>query len=503
MWTLDFVKRPLFQSLALTFLGYALYAGGTTISYYGDDFQLYFGADPQHPFYYLAHKNPRNPHAYRPLEAVFLAGVQKIFGMDTSPIHLTQISLHILFCCVLLVCMRYQGFSHTQSFLAALYLLVSQANPHAVLSNDTFSQVLGTFSGFVSLYFLSLWLLVKQTSSSFRNKFLYFVSLGFFCLSVFAKETSASFLLLSLGMLLIAKGFMIKHGVVFRRFIMPGVPFIVIYALYLSIRSALGLPGGQFGYDDYDFRVGENVVVNLALLLFQAFLPYSSVETFVAAQTGAYMKLFVTIVSAALVIGAVAYGHWRMQKLSVSLMLCFLMLGSFFPVFLLNHVSELYVYNAMPAVAMLIGTGIGYPIMSPSRSRGTLIACVLGLLLSHVVGVRDKTQLMKTNGDRISKLLKEVRPHLQSVPTNGYLFLVNPSEVRPQYSVFLLPGFEALEKGLSYLYVLAGRSDFTIEILDEAELSGRSLSQAVILTLDGTGSITFWRKPVRGAETSQ
>jgi len=478
-------------------LGSTLYAGGTDIAYYGDDFQFYFGTAPQHPLFYFFHKNPYALHTYRPVEAVFLSQMQYAFGMITFPIHLTQISLHILLCCLLLSGMRRQGFSCTQSFLAALYLLVSQANPHAVLSNDTFSQVLGALTGFLSLYFFSLWVADEPTVPPSRNKLFYLSSLGFFSLSLFAKETSASFFLIILGMLLVDKGLTVRQGSVFRSFVIQSAPFTVVLVVYLSIRFSLGLPGVQFGQEDYQFRIGKNVLYNIALLTFQAFLPYSSVDTFVAVQTGVYPKLLLALVSTGVIMTATAYGHWRMRTPRVSFALCVLILVSFFPVFLLNHVSELYVYNAMPAVAILFGVGIGRLVTSRSHVRGVAIVCSLGLLLAHAASVQSKTRLMKANGNRAGLLLREIRPYLQTVPADGYLLLVNPSADCLQYSVFLLPGFRVLEKGLHYLYTVAGRDNFAIEVLDEATLSWRSLRHAVVLTLDGNGDIIPWTQSVQ------
>lgn len=485
-------NKPLTWFLCLGVVGYALYGIGIDIQYYGDDLQFYFGSRPQPLLAYFFHQNPYSAHVYRPLEAVFLAAVQQSFHLDTIPIHLVQISLHIVLACLVLAWMWNQGFAREQSLLAAFYLLISQASTHAVLSNDTFSQVLGTLAGYLSLYCLWTWLTSKKKQSSCSDHRFYWVSLAFFGVSLYAKETSLSFFLIIIALLIVDRERTTSESWTFHSFALRGAPFAIVLVSYLSLRVYLGLLGMQFSKGGYEFAVGRNVLFNLALLFFQAFLPYSSVNTFLMVQQKAYVDLFLVVAGALVVVVGVAYGHWRLKMFTFSFSFCLLAVVSLFPAILLTHISELYLYNALPAIAILFGAGVGYLLTDKLQVRKITIALSIGLLLVHGAAVQSKARMMKANGNRAIVLFKEIMPFVALVPPNGRLLLVNPASQRLRYSVFLLPGFHVIDKGLHYLYQLTGRSDFFVEVIDKFELQRRALDQTVVLTLNAAGSVILF-----------
>jgi hypothetical protein len=82
------------QSLAwlavLGLLGLLIYWPGLRAGYYADDFQWYFDPPPSSVLHFFAHPNPVIGNAYRPLQAAFLAAVQREFGRDTLAIHLVS-----------------------------------------------------------------------------------------------------------------------------------------------------------------------------------------------------------------------------------------------------------------------------------------------------------------------------------------------------------------------------------------------------------------------------
>jgi hypothetical protein len=137
--------------IVLGLVGLAIYFQGTRIKYYADDFQWFFDPPPSSTFHYFWNMNPYEHQAYRPLQAFFYILVQRFWGLDTLPIHLTQITLHVLLSWLIWWWMVNRGFTFLQAVLSSLFMLISQANAMAVLSVDTISQVSSPLFGCVSL----------------------------------------------------------------------------------------------------------------------------------------------------------------------------------------------------------------------------------------------------------------------------------------------------------------------------------------------------------------
>ena len=151
------------------------------------------------------------------------------------------------------------------------------------------------------------------------------------------------------------------------------------------------------------------------------------------------------------------------------------------------HVSELYLYNSMPLLALLVGAGLGGLIESyrtkPARLAASIAILTL-LFVSHVIAIQSKASQMTENGERAAELLEQIRPYTSEVPRNGKLFLVNPASTQMEYSVFLMNGFNVLKDGGSIIYQVANRTEFQIEFLEASEL-GRDVleNDSLVLTL--------------------
>src|SRR5689334_6774040 len=129
-----------------------LYLPGIHGPYFGDDFQFVFSPTSGVLRFFIS-ANPQSGW-YRPLEAIYLALVQRYFGWDTVPIHFLAILLHAALCCLVFVALKRSGSTLAQTVLASGYMAVSQANAFAVLSNDTLSQIGATLFGCLSVWSL-------------------------------------------------------------------------------------------------------------------------------------------------------------------------------------------------------------------------------------------------------------------------------------------------------------------------------------------------------------
>jgi hypothetical protein len=230
------------------------------------------------------------------------------------------------------------------------------------------------------------------------------------------------------------------------------------------------------------------VPVNFVLFGVQALLPLSSVKIYEAIR----LRIGPTLVVAALAwvgIAAAVFvglGRLRAGKAVWAIVGCGVL--GLLPVVLLNKVSELYLYNSMPFVSMLVGAGLGKLVtdqrVRPARVVTALLVAALGV--THVLAVRSKVALMRDLGERSSVLLSQLDPYLDLVPANGLLLLVNPALGDVEYSVFTANGFNVLNTGFDRLYQLAGRHDFKILVRSRGELDETTElgTHVVALTLD-------------------
>jgi hypothetical protein len=472
----------------LLVLALALYGAGLQATYFSDDYQFVF--DPsstvRNPLEFF-YSNISGNDFYRPFQVGFLWVVQHYAGMNTLPIHLVQVGLHAVLCWLLLRILLALGFSRIQALLGALFMLVSQANVVAVISNDTISQSASALLGY-----LSVWLLYRHgTAAPGTRRLEYFFALVALSIAYFLKESAIAFFLLTTSTLFLL-GYQEGGRTGWLRMARRAVPVILVTGAYLLIRAQFAGIQPSIGESGYTFQLGFNVVKNVAMLLFSAILPFSSVSTFVLLKSREYTVLLPIFACALFFFATVATGLWLSRKRAALLWIIGGMaLLSLFPVILLPHVSELYAYNATPALYALLGIGLGRALEASSGSRALrfgVAVILVSALVSHVIAVQQKVALMRDNGVRANNLYTQITPFLARVPEQGELILLNTPNPQIEYSVFLMKDFNVLEFGNLRFAQLAGRSDFSVSIAQTASLlptKGRQL----VLTLDSRGTV--------------
>jgi hypothetical protein len=179
----------------------------------------------------------------------------------------------------------------------------------------------------------------------------------------------------------------------------------------------------------------------------------------------------------------VLFGLWRTSKKPLVIMMAAFALLGFFPVVLMNHVSELYTYNSLPFVAVLLGIGLGNMFQKTAKYRLGRISFSLmlcSLMASHAVAAHSKARLMADNGARFTALVKQMGPYMDNVPPNGTVWLKKPVTTEIDYSVFCMSGFKIMADS----HHLWHRPDVAFEI--PAAISHISPpADALVLTLDG------------------
>lgn len=486
--------------LILSVIGFGVYGSGLDIPYYGDDFQHVFDPSPSNVLYYFFHKNPYNHHIYRPVNESVLGAIQTFWGLNTAPVHLITLSLHLLLAWLLFVVIIKMGFSRVQAMIGSAFMVISQANAHAVLSNDTLSQVSGTYFGCVSLWLASrAWFADPDTRAplhSPRPNQSSVLGVFAFCLSLLSKETSFAFFVLLLISIVLMNRQRPSQSILLKSALIETGPYFLAVILYFVARWLMGIESARFGSGGYDIHPGLNILKNLAMLSFAAWIPLSSVTAFLAFKNGNLVGCGMTVLASFLFFACVVYGLWSARRRRLLILLSVFAITGFFPVALMNHVSELYAYNAMPFLAILVGVGLGR-LFEITKTRWISRAAVTGFVglvfLSHVMAIQSKASLMKNNGTQATILLGQIQSYLQKAPKNGELVLLNPPDDREEYSVFLMNGFNVLQYGLNRIEQLAGRNDFEIKIMDRTNLDHTRLRHpSLILSLQG-GMVSIYQ----------
>jgi hypothetical protein len=494
----DTVRRAsaavaLLWMLTLAVVALCVYSPALRGRHYDDDFWFLFGESGHGHLHWFTHRNPASPYGYRPIEAMVYSALQRNVGLwNTLPIHLVTIGAHVGVAWLVFWFMRRAGFSAGQVVIGSLFMLLSQVNAYAVAANDTLSQVLGTLFGCGAL--VLLWLAYgggpasgRRTDAKGRGvRLAYAAAVVAFACSLLSKETSAGFGIGVAGLLLWTSRLHLPWGPALRQATVRLVPFVLVAGAYLGVRHAVGVAGAQVGTGYHDIQLGFNVIRNIVFSAAASTVPGCGVHLYLAVRERD--TLFLACVGAltvtfcvSVLYGVYREGRWRTVCASAALAL-----AALFPVVLMN-VSELYVYNAMPFVAAVIGIGLGSHVRRTRRraARLTAVALIAAVLTVHAEGAWHKASLMRQNGERADAMLQQVVPLVRSVPPNANVILLQPDGARPAYSVFIVDDMRLLRFATGHVKGLSGRSDVTVSFSEADELrSGGVRPGSVLFTSD-------------------
>jgi hypothetical protein len=480
---------PLLLAFALAAL---LYLPARSIPFYADDYQWHWDPPPASILHFFAHANPHQPNAYRPIQAAFLLAVQRAFASATWPIHVVVLGGHFLLAGLVYAWMRQAGFPRLDRLFASTLLLVSQAAVHAVASNDTLSQVYSTLFGVLALVLLERSLRLAGGSAVSRSTWLwpYVGSLGAFAAALLAKETGVSLAPMTAVTLVSARRDLARN----RPFeiVLRLLPFAGIALVYLWVRRELHLVGLENSTSErYRIDLGPKVLVNLGLFAFQSFLPLDSPRVFLALEGRELLVAAAAVCATVALAWIVLRQCLQSPRRPLLAVLGGLGLLALFPVFLLAKVSELYLYNALPFVAILTGHAVGRLCAEGTRPRARALAWLLaiGMLASHCAASRVKIAMMASCGEEAQRLLTEVTPFLPAVPAGGALLLVDPPRAGANYSIFLMSGFRPLLNGLDRLQEIARRSDFKAYLVEGSDCAFLGHREAIALTLNSRNQV--------------
>jgi hypothetical protein len=434
----------------------AIYLPGLDAAYYADDFQFIFGAREAPIRQAFDEPNAHN-HFYRPFEAVCLTWIQERWGVDPRPVHATILLLHLANCLMVGLAGCRLGLRPVGAWIAAGFMGGSQAAVHAIQSLDTLSQVSATGFGLLALAAAAS-AAGQDTPAPYAQRAAGATTA--LAAALLCKETGVSaapgqILLLAWG------GRRAPRGTRWKS-IAAILALAGVVGAYLFVRALVVGAGPSIGDDRYDFHPGVNIVRNLALLAFSAILPSSSVQLFLAAGEGRWAAIVPGLAGATATMLLIFFGCRRSGRRVLWGWLVVLGIVAAFPMAALNHVSELYSYNLLPFAGLIVGLAAETLLERSGRAGRRLIGALLvGMLVLNMTAARSKSAMMEERGVEATRLLADLRTHLEGVAQGGEVRIVEqgPRTGETDYSVFLMQPLDLLRESPGGVARAAGRPD--------------------------------------------
>ncbi len=476
-------------------IGLAVCVRGFNIGYYGDSFRYIFNDPENRLLYFFAHPNPYDPF-YRPTMFLVVMISQALEGTNTYILHSVHFLTHILCAFLVYVGTRTVTKSVFAALVAGLYMLFAESNGYAIFNNGALSQILGTLPGYCAL-----WLLYKfyaETEHKARN---YALSVLCFVLAIMAKETSMSFLPMACALIAMmhsaGKLRAFSTPVFWQKSLRDGAIFVVLGMTFLLVRKyVIGIEGQPaFGAARYEMNIGKNLLINPLQTLFAVFQPLSTADVFGAVKYRDWVLLTLAVVFFAVIASVLVFGlvkAWREERLRTVIAGCWCLLPfSMMPMIFLNHVSELYSYNTLPLLALLLGLSVSVlwehiPNLSIRAALGTGFVLLMAI---NAASLQRKIDGMKNNARLASTLLPQVLPIVREMPQNGHLVLVNTVNPRFEYSIIHQRGFNVFRYATCVFQERANRHDVNIYVIEPDSVLEKPLHTATILALQNDTTV--------------
>ena len=319
-------------------------------SFFADDF-LYTIFEPHKKiFHYFYSVNP-GKFNYRPFQASFHAMLQLFWGFNvTWPLHLLHLFFHFGLALLVAQLTIMLGFCRVSALVASVFLITNQSSVSCIIGNDTSAQLLGVFFGAISMYYL-----IKFYKIPEKRNANYSLAIFSFMISLFMKESSASFLLISVIIIFwenLRISFSIKS---LRKSFLEIFPFLIGFAIYYWLRSLVVQNVVRSIQSDnrYSIELGWNIPVNIGKIIGSMLSPISTPTVFNSFFNDNYLIIIFFIISFLGICVALAIGLLKIKKLNV-LYLQVILLASFFPIVIIMHVSELYSYNSLILMSIIV-----------------------------------------------------------------------------------------------------------------------------------------------------
>jgi hypothetical protein len=438
--------------------------------YFGDDLEVFFALDPpSHLWEYFLHfQTGVMDHAYRPIEAVLLTLIQQHFWLNTVPIHLISIAAHACLCGMTAFLGFRLGMKCREVVLAALLVTISPEMATTLLGNDCMSQALSGMFSLLSIVLAYEAYERRDTHAAPLVIGLWLLGALAYALSIFSKETGLGNIV---GIALIA-ALMSRRQAGLRKVIYSITkllsPYVVAALLYFAARQHAGIPL-RAREPVYQIHFGSNMIANVVVFVIGALSPVSSLRTSVASQTHDRPTLLLFGGLLLLTMLTLAAGVYLSKRKTLYLFLLILALAALFPAIALVHVSELYLYSAVPYFALLAAAAFA-DIWKYTRAMRILAAASMAIMLLGLIdGNYQKARCMDASGKDSTMMMMAIGYYARTLPADGTIVLLDHKHNRPSYSIYLsdqeLENLEIGQFNVAQFYTrLMGRPDVSVSI---------------------------------------
>lgn len=432
---------------------------------FADDWQFVF----DHPWSTAAHAfATRHPYTlYRPIQLT-VAAISMALVPDSLVIaQVVTLLLHLGLIAMVLLILARIGVSRAGRIAALLFLSTTQLAANAAAANDTLSLVLSTVSGVAAAAAM-----VQRVQVGGMLIVPFFA----FLLALLGKESGLGYAPVLMLIALKTPGPM-SRGLRLRA--VGGV--VVISALYLAWR---GFAVGAAPPDSRLFGWGLDLPRNVVQLWLAALLPWRITSLFTAVHTRESVVLAAAGVALLGFVCWIGVGLHLRRRLRAVMMIAALATLSVSPVLFMRHVSQLYAYALLPALAIAVAwacEGLG-------ARRALTTGLVFALL--QAAAQRSDAEAMASNGVRGEHLMRQLRTLVRAAPQGAEWWFADRADSLPDYSVFRMTPFR-LAQPLEAIRI-ERRQDLRWRVLsaDSVELAGHvptlvRVDAADIVTLDG------------------
>ncbi len=453
-----------------------LYAPAWDCPFFADDYQ-YGSIGNVNPFVHFSSPYAGNPF-YRPIQFLAMSATQRFWGSHTWPLRTLNYIVHaVLGLLVYMLARRLSGSALAAAISWSLFTF-AQGAAHGIASNDTLTQLLSTTAGFGAL-FVGVDLIHGSSSTGDvtarpTRGLIHGALIGaFVAVCLWSKESGIGMVAL-VGLLL---GWAVWRRRASVAQVAPALLMMCgVTVAYIAVRSIGSTASVHFGDSRYDFAIGSVTVKNVGMMLVAAASPLSTAHTYSAALSkdlpslGAFAMLLLAA-GVLVVLGMRALGA---RSRTAALGLAAAAIAVCFPNALQNRVSELYAYNCLPFIAILLGSGAGWLL----RRRDvkwrfvTGLALVVAVLVSNAFSARSKAALVSESGSRAQAVFHELCAFVKEAKPGATIGLVNTHD-RPSYSVFVMSPFELVDlTSEDEVREATGRTDVTLIWLEPQDVRG-------------------------------
>lgn len=450
--------------LELSFI--ILYYQALWIQSYGDDFKYLIGDMEIHPFS-LFLTSDTNGTSYRPIQAVIHFLLQRTFGLfNPLPVHIVHVAVFSMFCGLFYFAIVKIFKEQVPALIATGILMFSQLQVMLIAGMDTLSALLSLTFGYFSLWYAwrALQVLADGQSSPVRY---WFASTFCYILAIFSKETGISFLFLNSYLIVL---FVISKKKSFSQVCLHLIFLVIVTAAFMGLMHYMDTRQVSCGNDRYAFSFGLAVFRNLFYVVTALFSPTATVRIYEWYSCGKFMPVILSF-SGVLMIIVLLIKSWISSREKMLLVHCgSMVLLSLMPVLFINHISELYIVNALPVFAVLTGKLLyqlfSVRLLKKVRYRVVTVSFLVLFCVGTIEGICYKMALMVKNGERATAMYWSMRDCIKDVPPQSVVLLVYP-ESEFKYSVFHLDALGYFRYSFTNLKRLYRRSDLTIVEMPE------------------------------------